>query len=169
MSAFIYAMRRASDGAVKLDLSISPDLRLAAIRTEHGDCELLLSREVPSNLVAKIERTAHQFAVDRMVRGEWFRFESAEEAGALINRAADFVISGGKIDCSEATRKRARIGRGIQGDSNEWRRGITPMSKAQLTAIDDFRFGERMPSRNHAIRSLIELGIAAWRAGKAAP
>jgi metal-responsive CopG/Arc/MetJ family transcriptional regulator len=38
---------------------------------------------------------------------------------------------------------------------------ITPMPKTLVSAIDDFRFLERMPSRAEAIRCLIEMGLAA--------
>ena len=40
-------------------------------------------------------------------------------------------------------------------------RVITPMPQALLDAIDDFRFGKRLPSRAEAIRRLIELGLRA--------
>lgn len=42
-------------------------------------------------------------------------------------------------------------------------RVITPMPKALVSAIDDFRFETRLPSRAEAIRRLIELGLEAAR------
>jgi metal-responsive CopG/Arc/MetJ family transcriptional regulator len=41
---------------------------------------------------------------------------------------------------------------------------ITPMPHSMVTAIDDFRFGNRLPSRADAIRRLIELGLEAAKA-----
>jgi hypothetical protein len=38
---------------------------------------------------------------------------------------------------------------------------ITPMSQELIEAIDDYRYANRLPSRDEAIRSLIELGLAA--------
>jgi metal-responsive CopG/Arc/MetJ family transcriptional regulator len=43
---------------------------------------------------------------------------------------------------------------------------ITPMSKALIAIIDDFRFAERMPSRAEAIRRLIERGLQATQKNK---
>jgi metal-responsive CopG/Arc/MetJ family transcriptional regulator len=38
---------------------------------------------------------------------------------------------------------------------------ITPMPKSLVTAVDDYRFSNRMPSRAEAIRRLIEMGLEA--------
>jgi hypothetical protein len=38
---------------------------------------------------------------------------------------------------------------------------ITPMPKSLVSAIDDFRFGNRIESRAEAIRQLIRLGLGA--------
>jgi metal-responsive CopG/Arc/MetJ family transcriptional regulator len=38
---------------------------------------------------------------------------------------------------------------------------ITPMPKSLVTAVDDYRFSNRMPSRAEAIRRLLELGLEA--------
>ena len=38
---------------------------------------------------------------------------------------------------------------------------ITPMPSSMVKSIDDFRFGQRMPSRAEAIRRLIEIGLEA--------
>ena len=40
-------------------------------------------------------------------------------------------------------------------------RVITPMPKALVTAIDDFRFSNRVASRAEAVRRLIEIGLEA--------
>ena len=40
-------------------------------------------------------------------------------------------------------------------------RVITPMPKALVAAIDDFRFSNRVASRAEAVRRLIELGLEA--------
>jgi hypothetical protein len=37
---------------------------------------------------------------------------------------------------------------------------ITPIPKALLARIDDFRFEKRLPSRSEAIRQLIEAGLS---------
>lgn len=42
-------------------------------------------------------------------------------------------------------------------------RVITPMPKALVSAIDDFRFETRLPSRAEAIRRLIEIGLETAR------
>lgn len=39
-------------------------------------------------------------------------------------------------------------------------RVITPMPQSLLTAIDDFRFANRLASRSEAIRQLITVGLA---------
>lgn len=36
---------------------------------------------------------------------------------------------------------------------------ITPMPKALVAAVDDYRFSNRLPSRAEAIRRLIEIGL----------
>jgi|HubBroStandDraft_1064217.scaffolds.fasta_scaffold1638596_2 hypothetical protein len=46
-------------------------------------------------------------------------------------------------------------------DESASERVITPMPKSLLTAIDDYRFAQRMPSRAEAIRRLIEAGLRA--------
>jgi len=38
---------------------------------------------------------------------------------------------------------------------------ITPIPKPLLARIDDYRFGNRLPSRSEAIRRLIEAGLRA--------
>jgi hypothetical protein len=38
---------------------------------------------------------------------------------------------------------------------------ITPMPKSLVSAIDDYRFGNRVESRAEAIRQLIRLGLSA--------
>lgn len=43
---------------------------------------------------------------------------------------------------------------------------ITPISPSLLQAIDDYRFANRSPSRAHAIRRLIELGLNVAREDK---
>ena len=46
-------------------------------------------------------------------------------------------------------------------------RVITPIPRALLARVDDYRFSERLPSRAEAIRQLIELGLKA--AGESKP
>ena len=46
---------------------------------------------------------------------------------------------------------------------------ITPMPKSLVTAIDDFRFTNRIASRAEAIRRLIEAGLKAGQAGREDP
>ena len=46
-------------------------------------------------------------------------------------------------------------------DESNSERVITPMPPSLVTAIDDFRFANRVPSRAEAIRRLIELGLEA--------
>lgn len=41
---------------------------------------------------------------------------------------------------------------------------ITPMTKSQVAAVDDYRYAVRLPSRAEAIRRLIELGLQASKA-----
>jgi hypothetical protein len=41
---------------------------------------------------------------------------------------------------------------------------ITPMPKTLIEEIDDFRFGNRLPSRSQAIRELIRRGLGMQRA-----
>ncbi len=160
MSAFVYAMRRASDGAIKIGQSVRPEIRLKQVSAAHGPCNILFFREVPADKSGKIERAAHQFASGRMIRGEWFRLAD-EEAGSIIDRAAEAVASGVKIDCSEAGRKRARIGRGIGSGGEEWERVAVPFDPELLARVEDYRFASRSPSRAAAVRDLIEAGLEA--------
>jgi hypothetical protein len=48
-------------------------------------------------------------------------------------------------------------------DESNSERVITPMPPSLVTAIDDFRFANRVPSRAEAIRRLIELGLEATK------
>jgi len=45
----------------------------------------------------------------------------------------------------------------VNPDTTE--RIITPMPKAMVAAVDDYRFSNRLPSRAEAIRRLIEIGL----------
>lgn len=45
-------------------------------------------------------------------------------------------------------------------DKPDSERVITPMPKALIERIDDYRFTHRVPSRSEAIRRLIEAGLA---------
>jgi len=42
---------------------------------------------------------------------------------------------------------------------------ITPIPKALLARIDDYRFEKRLPSRSEAIRQLIEAGLGKAQSG----
>jgi metal-responsive CopG/Arc/MetJ family transcriptional regulator len=46
-------------------------------------------------------------------------------------------------------------------------RVITPIPRALLAKVDDYRFSERLPSRAEAIRRLLDLGLKA--AGESKP
>jgi metal-responsive CopG/Arc/MetJ family transcriptional regulator len=46
-------------------------------------------------------------------------------------------------------------------DKPESERVITPMPKALVDRIDDYRFANRVPSRSEAVRRLIEAGLTA--------
>jgi len=41
---------------------------------------------------------------------------------------------------------------------------LTPMPRSLVVDVDDYRFGNRLPSRAEAIRQLLKLGVQSARA-----
>ena len=79
-NGWIYAIRRGSDGAVKIGFSISPERRICSIRREEwrqpDSFSIVSSVRVGDMVLA--ERSAHARLSHRQVSGEWFALSEPE-------------------------------------------------------------------------------------------
>lgn len=151
----VYAIRRASDGAVKIGRSVQPQARVQNLSYQHGACEIIFAQPVDPSSASEIEEGAQALAADYWLKDEWFSFPSAELGIDAIKASASRITRGESIDCS-AIRK-LRYGLGL-GDSEAI---CTPMPQDLVARIDDFRYTGRVPSRAEAVRRLIEAGLTA--------
>lgn len=104
----IYAIRRSSDGAIKIGRSREIEARQNAISYRHGPVGVNFTHPVDGDLASEIEEGAHALAVDYWLKGEWFLFPDEAMAPGFIKTAASLIASGETIDCSRIRKLRGQ-------------------------------------------------------------
>jgi hypothetical protein len=79
---FVYLMRRASDQAVKIGTSRSPENRRPDVAYECG-CEVTLLGAVPGGYT--VESYLHEFYADKRLDGEWFAL-AADDVRSILEQ-----------------------------------------------------------------------------------
>lgn len=93
--AMVYAVRRLSDGAIKIGRTRDINVRVIALRADHGLCELTYLMPVLASDAAAVESAAHESASAFWVDGEWFKFTGPKQSGEIhIRRAWRAVMRG---------------------------------------------------------------------------
>lgn len=146
-AAFLYVIRRPTDGARKVGQSVNPASRLIGLNSEQGcRCALEHSAPCPADDVDAAEKHAHALLWDLGLGREWFDAD-LETARRAVDAAVAAALAG------EPMRRPPKAGKFIRLEMRvdpEW-----------LKRLDEWRRKqEDIPTRAEAVRRMTEQVLA---------